>query len=297
MKKRNGIAFALLLAGAALAAQERTEQGEVVMKVLAASYPGVVGAAEQRDGDWAVPVRDAVSGGEVWFYYAHGRLLPENLRASWEEYAAQPFYAYPEELPPWQPPDKERAASLRAWTERRRENPPKRANDFFDALYRTHSRAESWSRQQLFLFLGKYRVTVHYSILEDLALVEERILEAAKTDRAVRAWINGIKSVSGWSWRDIAGTESRSFHAYGAAIDIIPKSYGGLASYWQWVTGEDWWMVPYSRRFHPPAAVIKAFEAQGFIWGGKWFQYDTMHFEYRPDMPAFTRAVKVPGKE
>jgi hypothetical protein len=30
--------------------------------------------------------------------------------------------------------------------------------------------------------------------------------------------------------------------------------------------------------------VMKAFEAYGFIWGGKWMFYDTMHFEYRPEI-------------
>ena len=25
------------------------------------------------------------------------------------------------------------------------------------------------------------------------------------------------------------------------------------------------------------------FERHGFIWGGKWYHYDTMHFEYRPE--------------
>ena len=26
------------------------------------------------------------------------------------------------------------------------------------------------------------------------------------------------------------------------------------------------------------------FETHGFIWGGKWYHYDTMHFEYRPEL-------------
>ncbi|MEJ2663631.1 MAG: M15 family metallopeptidase, partial [Spirochaetia bacterium] len=26
------------------------------------------------------------------------------------------------------------------------------------------------------------------------------------------------------------------------------------------------------------------FEKYGFIWGGKWYHYDTMHFEYRPEL-------------
>jgi hypothetical protein len=30
--------------------------------------------------------------------------------------------------------------------------------------------------------------------------------------------------------------------------------------------------------------VILAFESVGFIWGGKWPYYDTMHFEYHPEV-------------
>jgi hypothetical protein len=31
-------------------------------------------------------------------------------------------------------------------------------------------------------------------------------------------------------------------------------------------------------------SLIKIFEKYGFIWGGKWNHYDTMHFEYRPEL-------------
>ena len=30
--------------------------------------------------------------------------------------------------------------------------------------------------------------------------------------------------------------------------------------------------------------VVEIFEKYGFIWGGKWYHYDTMHFEYRPEL-------------
>ena len=33
-----------------------------------------------------------------------------------------------------------------------------------------------------------------------------------------------------------------------------------------------------------PAEIIAAFEKHGFIWGGRWYHYDTMHFEYRPEL-------------
>jgi hypothetical protein len=28
---------------------------------------------------------------------------------------------------------------------------------------------------------------------------------------------------------------------------------------------------------------VEIFERHGFIWGGKWGHFDTMHFEYRPE--------------
>ena len=120
--------------------------------------------------------------------------------------------------------------------------------------------------------------------------MEEQILRASKTSTAVKQWINSIKSIDGWNWRNISATESRSYHAYGAAIDFLPKSPGGLETYWLWTsrTTPEWWAVPYSKRLQPPEEVIKAFESFGFIWGGKWRYYDTMHFEYRPEILVFS---------
>ena len=115
-----------------------------------------------------------------------------------------------------------------------------------------------------------------------------RIRKAAKTEPAVRIWINGIGSVSAWNWREIAGTGSRSFHSYAAALDILPKNMDklDLHIYRQWSAAfcREWYNLPYSRRWHPPDGVVKAFEAYGFCWGGKWLLFDTMHFEYRPEI-------------
>ena len=33
-----------------------------------------------------------------------------------------------------------------------------------------------------------------------------------------------------------------------------------------------------------PWETVRIFEAHGFIWGGKWYHSDTMHFEYRPEL-------------
>ena len=33
-----------------------------------------------------------------------------------------------------------------------------------------------------------------------------------------------------------------------------------------------------------PIQIVRIFEKHGFIWGGFWYHFDTMHFEYRPEL-------------
>jgi hypothetical protein len=263
-------------------AQQTPSRAEQVMKAIAQAYPDRVSHAEFRNGDWAVLL------GGKWYYYAEGRLLPEEIRHRVAEYTSYTFYNYVAELPPWTPPSAEENARMRETMrniEEWEQLPLQRPNHFFDALWRITNRDESWDRVKTIRFLG-HTVMMHYSILEELSLVEEKILVEARTNSAVLQWINSLGTVEGWSWRNISASQSRSFHSYGAAIDLLPRNLGGLATYWQWtaqVTPE-WWTVPYSRRYHPPIEVIKIFESFGFAWGGKWMVYDTMHFEYRPEI-------------
>ena len=254
-------------------------RAEQVMKALAAAYPMQIEKVEFLDGDWAVLLRDK------WYYYANGRILPENMRSNAADYSPQPFYNYQSELPPWRALSSEEAARFSSMTNNRRNNPPRRSSHFFDDLWRAHNRDESYERIKTIHFLGKATM-VHYMILEELSLIEEYILAAAKTDPQVQTWINNLDTLEGWLWRNIAETQSRSYHSYGLAVDLIPRSWGGKETYWLWAADKrkDWWNISYNDRFHPPSAVIKAFETFGFIWGGKWTLFDTMHFEYRPEI-------------
>jgi hypothetical protein len=77
-----------------------------------------------------------------------------------------------------------------------------------------------------------------------------------------------------FKWRKIAGTNRLSVHSFGAAIDINVK----YSAYWRWSKGA------YRYQNKIPLEIVKAFERHGFIWGGKWYHYDTMHFEYRPEL-------------
>lgn len=38
-----------------------------------------------------------------------------------------------------------------------------------------------------------------------------------------------------------------------------------------------------------PPEVVRVFERHGFIWGGRWYHYDTMHFEFRPEFYEYDR--------
>jgi len=74
--------------------------------------------------------------------------------------------------------------------------------------------------------------------------------------------------------RGVADTGRLSMHAYGAAIDLDLR----YSDYWLWEKG-GW-------RNRMPKDIVDAFERHGFIWGGRWYHYDTMHFEYRPELLA-----------
>ena len=258
-------------------------RAEKVMRAMAQAYPDRVENVEFVDGDWSITVY-----GER-FFYAEGRMLSESVRDKVSEYDPLPFYHYPEELPPWAPPTQEESERMKEQEKRRQARPAKRSSQFFDALWRTHNRDESWEHVKQIRFLG-HPVQVHYSLLVQLSLVEEQILRLTKTNTVVSQWVSTIKSIDGWNWRNIAESESRSFHAYGAAIDILPVSLGGLQTYWLWTSQHtpEWWTVSYAKRFQPPPEVIKIFESFGFIWGGKWRYFDTMHFEYRPEILALS---------
>ncbi|MDR3312084.1 MAG: M15 family metallopeptidase [Spirochaetaceae bacterium] len=267
---------------AEVSAQNRQQDpafAERVMRAFAAAYPGRLGEPVFRGSDWAVSL------GGIVYYFAGGRMLREPLLSRADEFLPHSFYPYPAELPEWKSPTAEQNERFRTIRERRQIQTLKHSQDFFDDLWGIHNHAQGSARMQRMDFLGK-KLIVHYSIMEEIALVEMRILEAAKTNAAVRAWIQGLQSATGWNWRNIAETASRSYHSYGAAVDVLSKPERGKETYWLWTAQKnmDWWAVPYSRRQHPPQEVIKAFEAYGFTWGGKWLVYDTMHFEYRPEI-------------
>lgn len=79
-----------------------------------------------------------------------------------------------------------------------------------------------------------------------------------------------------YSCRAVADTGKPSVHSYAAAIDLNTQ----YSDYWYWHRNER----PLRYRNRMPQEIVDIFERHGFIWGGKWYHYDTMHFEYRPEL-------------
>ena len=85
-----------------------------------------------------------------------------------------------------------------------------------------------------------------------------------------------------FNWRKISGSDIMSSHAFGISIDINTK----YADYWRW-SKEFKEGKPLKFRNRIPMEIVEVFESNGFVWGGRWPHYDTMHFEYRPEVKLY----------
>lgn len=113
-----------------------------------------------------------------------------------------------------------------------------------------------------------------------LQKAEVVLAEAVRRQPDLSPW---LKPAGGFLWRRIAGEQRLSPHAFGIALDISPER----APYWRWSRQ---WPQPLQQSY--PTAIVAAFEEQGFIWGGKWHEYDLMHFEYRPEIICKARVLR-----
>jgi len=152
-----------------------------------------------------------------------------------------------------------------------------RLEPLFDAMYGDCARGEVKSRLRSIAWLPR-----HHGGSVEITSVNgvDKALEAVvrELDALPSRYIRYLVPNSGtYNCRDVAGSRSRSAHAWGIAIDIDSAQ----SDYWLWSTrhgNEPVW------RNRIPIEIVRIFEKHGFIWGGAWYHYDTMHFEYRPEL-------------
>jgi hypothetical protein len=143
---------------------------------------------------------------------------------------------------------------------------------FFDKMYGDCARNQTQATLVTVKWLPKFgeqelRVTSVNGVAQHLQEVSDELERMPQ----YKAYL--VPSAGTFNCRSVFDTGARSMHAWGAAIDLNVA----FADYWVWAKGR-----PYRNRI--PFAIVEAFERHGFIWGGKWSHYDTMHFEYRPEL-------------
>lgn len=223
---------------------------------LREAYPDDIrGAERDADGDiWLLTAR----GGRVLYGSEHEDVEHMSLndcdvRAS----MAQPYPLDPDR--PLPGPD-ERPGRMRSYP-------------LLDALYGSGAEEVERSLEAVRLAGETALFSGRAGAAEALRRVAARLDELLARNPALRSYVLPLGGA--FKWRVIAGEKRLSPHSYGMAVDLDPDE----GPYWRWSGDAD----PPARLSYP-TAIVRIFEDNGFIWGGKWREYDLMHFEYRPEI-------------
>lgn len=124
-------------------------------------------------------------------------------------------------------------------------------------------------------FVGQ-TVKFHARAAAALGKVSAKLKALVAQNASLSAYVTGELGGT-FNWRPIANTNRMSAHSYGIAIDVVVSK----SNYWEWEKKADG-SLAWTNKI--PQAIVDAFESEGFAWGGRWYHYDTMHFEYRPEL-------------
>jgi D-alanyl-D-alanine carboxypeptidase len=124
---------------------------------------------------------------------------------------------------------------------------------------------------------SKYGKNLKFSKINGAAAALQHVSDGL--DKLPQRFLAYLRPTQGtYNCRLVAGTNRESAHGLGIAIDIAAAH----SHYWQWSKPDADGRFSYKNEI--PWEIVEIFEKHGFIWGGKWYHYDTMHFEYRPEI-------------
>jgi hypothetical protein len=153
---------------------------------------------------------------------------------------------------------------------------------FFKAIYGASAKEVQARLASVDWFGQKLPIATTLGVDKKMAAVVSDLTPALATLRK-----HLIPSAGTFNWRPIAGTSQLSTHSYAIAIDIASSDY------WRWSKISPERISAVRRKI--PQEIVAAFEGHGFIWGGNWYHFDTMHFEYRPELVAIGNLAKQRG--
>jgi len=121
---------------------------------------------------------------------------------------------------------------------------------------------------------NNYQFNRSNSAANSLQAVMKGVIPLSQTNQNVRKCL--LPCSGTFNYRIISGTSRLSPHSFGIAIDLASDK----RDYWKWASKEEGG----KRLATYPNELVKIFETNGFIWGGKWSHFDILHFEYRPEI-------------
>jgi hypothetical protein len=224
------------------------------LDALVGAYPDQLAGHDGTDLIWRdgtrMPLSDAVPAGSLEAMVRHGSILD------------QVSLGYPRGVLPGVPGDDPGRIRNRA---------------FFDKMYGDCRRGEVDPHLVPVVWLPRsWGRTIRVTSVNGVAARLQAVSDAL--DAVPAAFHRYLVPPGGaYQCRPVADLGQPSMHGWGAAIDIGTAQ----ADYWFWRRSGRADPV-YANRI--PAEIVEIFERHGFIWGGKWRHYDTMHFEYRPEL-------------
>ncbi len=272
-------------------AEELSDHPEIILNAYKEAYPHLIAEVTRGEKDWIVKFKNGNT-----YFWADGKVLPQKVLPKSDKYTRYTIYPYNMNGRSPELYTEEQIEKLRVKKQprrKKREFIPGVEGSLYKELY-TITNRKSAKKQLTEVKLSGHYITVHKIIADKIKSIDSKIILLAKTDKEVSSFLKSIGSVEAFNWRKIAGTDRMSNHSFGIAIDILPKKYRKKILYWAWESdkNEKWMLLPQSSLWTPPDQVVKIFLEEGFAWGGHWDRYDTMHFEYRPELIALYKNIK-----
>lgn len=249
-----------------LAAQTLAPQAQRDLSVLVTAYPGAITAIETNPAGRIT----VVLGDGTRLPYDDGRMRTDEEALNSPDLKtmlAQPYPLGPVTAEP----------ALGFSPGRRRVQP------LFLALY-GHTKTEVTANCRPMPFFNQSMlVNTRFGAAAAFGRAEVGLRQLVATDPGLKRFL--LPASGGVVWRVIAGTNRLSAHSFAAAVDVSPNGN----PYWRNLPrGTN--MLSTRQAF--PASVVAVFEREGFIWGGKWSEFDLMHFEYRPELILLARLAR-----
>lgn len=112
-----------------------------------------------------------------------------------------------------------------------------------------------------------HQIQIHKMAAESLTRILNYIWEQAGSTQEAIEKLHYDRYSGSYNYRPIRGSHAMSMHSYGLAIDFDDQENQQHSQH---------------HLFHDDSLIVKAFEAESAVWGGRWggSTVDAMHFQF-----------------